>query len=94
MDAVQVRETMGKFEERLWSIIRNFIAYSRQNPAMLVNAVRIVEIQETVDKQLEASGQPHTHMHTHTLPLLSGTVDIIVNCSKHMVACLLHTSPQ
>ena len=63
---MQVRETMGKFEERLWSIIRNFIAYGRQNPAMLVNAVRIVEIQETVDKQLESSSGPGAH----ALPLL------------------------
>ncbi|KAK9812960.1 hypothetical protein WJX72_006516 [[Myrmecia] bisecta] len=53
----KVKDTMGKFEERLWSIIRNFITLGRENPAMLVNAVRIVELQELVDKQLEASGQ-------------------------------------
>ena len=51
-----MRETMGKFEERLWSLIRNFIVLGRDNPGMLVNAVRIVELQELVDKQLEASG--------------------------------------
>ncbi|KAK9827315.1 hypothetical protein WJX81_003676 [Elliptochloris bilobata] len=52
----KVRETLGKFEERLWSLIRNFIVLGRDNPGMLVNAVRIIELQELVDKQLEASG--------------------------------------
>ena len=53
----QVKETMGKFEERLWSIIRNFIVLGRSNPALLVSAVRVVEMQETVDKQIAASGK-------------------------------------
>ena len=44
-----------KFEERLWSIIRNFVTLGRDNPAALVNAVRIVELQEMVDAKLEAS---------------------------------------
>ena len=48
---------MGKFEERLWSIIRNFIVLGRSNPALLVSAVRVVEMQETVDKQIAASGK-------------------------------------
>jgi hypothetical protein len=48
---------MGKVEERLWSIIRNFSALGRDSPAVLVNAVRIIELQEMVDKQLEASGK-------------------------------------
>lgn len=48
---------MTKFEERLWSLIRNFVELGHNNPAMLVAAVRIVEIQEMVDKQLESSGQ-------------------------------------
>ena len=48
---------MGKFEERLWSIIRNFIVLGRANPALLVSAVRVVEMQETVDKQIAASGK-------------------------------------
>ena len=55
--AAQVKETMGKFEERLWSIIRNFIVLGRANPALLVSAVRVVEMQETVDKQIAASGK-------------------------------------
>lgn len=53
----KVKDTMGKFEERLWSLIRNFVQLGHSNPAMLVNAVRIVELQEMVDKQLEASGR-------------------------------------
>lgn len=52
---------MTKFEERLWSLIRNFIELGHNNPAMLVAAVRIVEIQELVDKQLESSGRGTTH---------------------------------
>lgn len=46
---------MVKFEERLWGIIRNFVTLGRDNPAMLVNAVRIVELQEMVDAQLDAT---------------------------------------
>ena len=48
---------MTRFEERLWSLIRNFVELGHNNPAMLVAAVRIVEIQEMVDKQLELSGR-------------------------------------
>ena len=48
---------MTKFEERLWSLIRRFVELGHNNPAMLVAAVRIVEIQEMVDKQLESSGK-------------------------------------
>lgn len=48
---------MARFEERLWSLIRNFVELGHNNPAMLVAAVRIVEIQEMVDKQLESSGR-------------------------------------
>lgn len=53
--AAQVKETMVKFEERLWGILRNFVTLGRDNPAMLVNAVRIVELQEMVDARLEAT---------------------------------------
>ena len=52
---LQVRMTMGKVEERLWSIIRSFATLGRDHPAMLVNAVRIIELQELVDKSLESS---------------------------------------
>ena len=54
---------MGKFEERLWSIIRNFIVLGRANPALLVSAVRVVEMQETVDKQIAASGKCTWHLY-------------------------------
>ena len=47
--------TMGKVEERLWSIIRGFATLGRDHPAMLVNAVRIIELQELVDRSLESS---------------------------------------
>ncbi len=47
--------TMGKVEERLWSIIRSFANLGRDHPAMLVNAVRIIELQELVDRSLESS---------------------------------------
>ena len=46
---------MVKFEERLWSIIRNFVVLGRENQAMLVNAIKIVELQENVDAKLESS---------------------------------------
>ena len=52
---------MTRFEERLWSLIRNFVELGHNNPAMLVAAVRIVEIQEMVDKQLESSGRGIDH---------------------------------
>lgn len=76
MHAVQVKDTMTKFEERLWSLIRNFVELGHNNPAMLVAAVRIVEIQELVDKQLESSGRGkqsaplpvmHRQLHRHAL---------------------------
>eukprot|EP00887_Chlorella_sp_A99_P000004 scaffold16.g4.t1 len=51
--ASSVKQTMGKFEERLWSIIRNFLAVSREDPGLLV-----VELQEMVDVELLAAGQP------------------------------------
>ena len=52
---IQVKETMVKFEERLWSIIRNFLVLGSENPAMLVNAIRVVDLQEQVDAKLEES---------------------------------------
>jgi hypothetical protein len=56
LDMAQVRETQNKFEERVWSIIRNCVRLGQENPALLVTAARIVQLQETVDIQLEASG--------------------------------------
>ena len=54
--------TMGKVEERLWSIIRNFANLGRDHPAMLVNAVRIIELQELVDRSLESSAGGPLHL--------------------------------
>lgn len=53
----KVKVTMGKFEERLWSIIRNFVAVSQEEPGLLVTALQVVELQELVDAQLVAAGQ-------------------------------------
>ncbi|KAI7841448.1 hypothetical protein COHA_004843 [Chlorella ohadii] len=53
----KVKVTMGKFEERLWSIIRNFVAVSQEEPGLLVTALQVVELQELVDRQLVAAGQ-------------------------------------
>ena len=51
----KVRDTMAKFEKRLWAIVRNFVELGRSQPAQLVNVVRIIELQEMVDRQLEAN---------------------------------------
>jgi Exocyst complex component Sec6 len=65
----QVKETMAKFEEKLWGIIRNFIELGRSNPSLLVSAVRVVELQEYVDKQTadptksELNGRPGRGVH-------------------------------
>ena len=39
--APQVRATMGKFEERLWSIIRSFLQVSQDDPGLLVTALQV-----------------------------------------------------
>ncbi|KAL4437795.1 hypothetical protein ABPG77_005707 [Micractinium sp. CCAP 211/92] len=52
-----VRATMGKFEERLWSIVRNFVRVAQEDPGLLVTALQVVELQELVDAQLVAAGQ-------------------------------------
>lgn len=53
----KVRATMGKFEERLWSIVRNFLRVAQEDPGLLVTALQVVELQELVDAQLVAAGQ-------------------------------------
>ena len=68
---------MTKFEERLWSLIRSFVELGHNNPAMLVAAVRIVEIQEMVDKQLESSGGGTHH-------------SLIMICLDFLKSLLLH----
>ena len=51
-----MREALSKLEERLWSIVKRFLILAREDPARLVAAVRIVELQEMVDAQLAESG--------------------------------------
>lgn len=53
----KVKQAQGKFEERLWSIVRNFLGVSRSDPDLLVTALQVVELQEMVDAQLLAAGQ-------------------------------------
>ena len=38
---LQVKQTMGKFEERLWSIIRSFLTVSQEDPRLLVMALQV-----------------------------------------------------
>ena len=73
---LQVKDTMSKFEERLWSLIRNFVELGHNNPVLLVTAVRIVEIQELVDKQLESSGRG----------MSTACLCIIVPCARRAIA--------
>ena len=54
-DCMQVREALQKFEERLWNIVRDFARLARANPAQLVLALRVIELQEIVDAQLKDS---------------------------------------
>ena len=56
---LQVREALQKFEERLWNIVRDFARLARVNPAQLVLALRVIELQEIVDTQLkDSAGTP------------------------------------
>ncbi len=32
---------MGKFEERLWSIVRNFVRVAQEDPGLLVTALQV-----------------------------------------------------
>eukprot|EP00877_Chromochloris_zofingiensis_P004011 jgi/Chrzof1/13610/Cz08g04030.t1 len=45
----QVSETMTTFERRLWSHIRNYHDLAVNDPKLLVDCVRIIEIQEKMD---------------------------------------------
>lgn len=49
----QVKDTFAKFEERLWNLFRKYHTLGQQNPGLLVACVRVVELQEVVDKQLQ-----------------------------------------
>ena len=52
----RVRGAMRTFEDRLWATVRQFRVLGRDNPAALVEAARVVEAQEAVDRHLEAAG--------------------------------------
>lgn len=46
---------MSRFEERVFGLLRGFMALGQTDPALLVAVVRIVEMQEHVDRQILAS---------------------------------------
>ena len=79
---------MTKFEERLWSRIRNFVELGHNKPAMLVAAVRIVEIQELVDKQLEHSGKGTTVWHQIRCDLNQRRLAAALCIPKSILGCL------
>ncbi len=53
----QVHKAMTKVEERIWSTVRSFKTIAERNPALLVSALQVIEIQEGVDRELLAAGQ-------------------------------------
>jgi len=53
----QVHGAMTKVEERVWSTVRSFRTVAERTPAILVAALQIIEIQESVDRELLAAGQ-------------------------------------
>jgi exocyst complex component 3 len=53
----QVQRSMGQLEERLWSRVRNYRALARADPAALVAALQVVEMQEALDAELLPAGQ-------------------------------------
>ena len=54
---LQVKATMQRFEERIFGLLRNFVGIGCQDPALLTAIMRIVEMQEHVDRQIQASSQ-------------------------------------
>ncbi len=48
---------MARFEERVFGLLRSFVDIGRQDPALLVAVLRVVEMQETVDRQIGASAE-------------------------------------
>jgi exocyst complex component 3 len=56
---------MARFEERLWSTVRNFHSVAKKTPALLVAAAQVIEAQEAADVELLAAGHD-------TSPLLKG----------------------
>ncbi|GAX84704.1 hypothetical protein CEUSTIGMA_g12126.t1 [Chlamydomonas eustigma] len=47
----RVNEVMQTFEEQLWDHLDNFLELSQENPTLLVDCLRIVELQEQLDKK-------------------------------------------
>jgi len=52
----RVRRAGRQFEDRLWATVRAFRVLGRTRPAALVDAARVIEAQEAVDRHLEAAG--------------------------------------
>ena len=52
----RVRRAGRQFEDRLWATVRGFRVLGRTRPAALVDAARVIEAQEAVDRHLEAAG--------------------------------------
>lgn len=71
-----MRDALGKFEERLWSIVRRFLTLARADPARLVAAVRIVELQQLVDAQLADSAAGAT-ADDGELPCIQGSKVVV-----------------
>ena len=53
----QVHRAMAKVEDRLWSTVRAYRVVASRHPALLVAALQVIEVQETVDRELLAAGQ-------------------------------------
>ena len=47
----RVNTVMGRFEERLFGVLRGFIALAVDRPTLLVDCVRVIELQEALDAQ-------------------------------------------
>lgn len=78
---LQVKQTQGKFEERLWSIVRNFLEVSRSDPDLLVAALQAVELQEMVDAQLLAAGQGGCLFHVYLfVKLFLASSAVVASC--------------
>uniref|UniRef100_A0A061QZB5 Exocyst complex component 3 n=1 Tax=Tetraselmis sp. GSL018 TaxID=582737 RepID=A0A061QZB5_9CHLO len=53
----KVQETSAEVERRLWGTLRDFAALGHKNRAALVSAIRVVELQELIDRQQAAKGE-------------------------------------
>ena len=54
----QVAETSRRFEELLWGRIANLVEEGKGNPASLVAAAKVIELQERRDLKTEGAGHP------------------------------------